>query len=234
MPGVEGLQDEVAELQFRVQGGMLAFEGRQQAVQGRAPCGAGCHRRERLGMVVVAQGGGIFKPGGFAAGGIDELEEGKSHVLALAAGLHAISLANGPDFLVPSEIQRQAKGKDGHEIDHRSIIGIRQVSNVNFGNGSGLDEGKFYGQKPFTQLPLIRCGQLRADDLGEAQRLGLLLQFGSHVNGLLLDIEPELAGRASGRCRRSGRRGQPVDPDVEAAASWLGADGQSRRRATDR
>jgi len=179
MPGVEGLHDQVAKLQLGVQGCMLAFEGRQQGVQGRAPRRPARHRLGRFGAVVVAKGGGVLDRGGFSARSIHELEEGKNRFLALAAGLYAILLVHGPGFIVPREIQSQATGKDIHEADHLSVIGIRQVCNVNFGTGSGLDDGNFYGQKPFTQLLLIRLGQLGSDGFGQAQGLRIFLQFGS-------------------------------------------------------
>ena len=226
MPGVEGLHDEVAKFQLSVQGCLLAVEGRQQADQGGASRRAGCHRFGRLGMVVVAKGGGIFDVGGFLAGGIHELEEGENRFLALAAGLHAILLVHGPGFLVPSEIESQAKGKDIYETDHRTVVGIRQVGNVNFGNGSGLDANQFLGQKPLLQLLPIHLGQLRAEDFGQAQRFWLLLQLRSQEEGLLFEIEPEFARRASGRGIRICRRRKPLDPNVEASASWLVADGE--------
>jgi hypothetical protein len=66
-------------------------------------------------------------------------------------------------------VQSQTAGKDIHETDHPSVVGIRQVFDVNFRSGRGLDDGKLHGQKPFTQLLLIRLDQLRADDLCQAQ-----------------------------------------------------------------
>ena len=89
----------------------------------------------------LGKSGRVVDSSGFSAGGIPELEEGEHRFLALAVGLNAILLVHSPGFIVPSEIERQATGKDFHEPDHLSVIGVGQTSNVHFGSGSGLDDG---------------------------------------------------------------------------------------------